>query len=624
MKRFKKNIVILLALLAALLLSACGGKSGETNTADTNNTPQSTQSGDNGSAAPVSVAAKGKASVTVYKVGSDKLAFLVTGDCCEGVAPRGEYEDGSDTLWLAVGDDWETQASLYTFYGHIGYRKGEEWVDYSSEYRTGIIAAKNLYFVEIDNPGLCAEVPFDGDYQLRCMPNGGENNENMTVASGKAADIVKTVSEEEFAAIRTGVYMQVEPQSKAQADWAGRYLTDQWSDTQGYLEVEVSELGMLHFHVITGDMEKDFFGEEHDYDKASYDYGDYVSAQVDISAQSESTSFHLSQESDGRTTISFNHSDYNSSKHINADFARIDALWRQAPEDYEDIDRYGQISAVEPGDAQYFSPATDDYCIRYQNRYSYTANGTEYPCTYQELFAFDENGFVVDRKLKCVFASEDAASAVLRQLTSDGMTGYAASGKALYYAFEITPGYSYYDNKLSEANYHNWYVGCHYAYDRYETDSEYFSYTYLSKPITEQEFSATVEDMLFWQSIPSGEHYCIDAQSASLRTYVEDAGVGVSVYDDYNGMASDSGMQRFHGRSGESITYNNTWDSATDSYRWQVIVKEYVFTETEAEVTEYRYNVENPVGSGVTLDNYKSKTADQTLTHRFDLTRVKN
>ncbi|MBE7008670.1 MAG: hypothetical protein E7422_05995 [Ruminococcaceae bacterium] len=90
-------------------------------------------------------------------------------------------------------------------------------------------------------------------------------------------------------------------------------------------------------------------------------------------------------------------------------------------------------------------------------------------------------------------------------------------------------------------------------------------------------------------------------------------------YGDYVSAQVDISAQ-----SESTSFHNNTWDSATDSYRWQVIVKEYVFTETEAEVTEYRYNVENPVGSGVTLDNYKSKTADQTLTHRFDLTRVKN
>ncbi|MBQ9458577.1 MAG: hypothetical protein IJU66_01425 [Oscillospiraceae bacterium] len=621
MKSIKRGMYILFALFFVTALAACGGKGGGA-PAQNNESGASQSEQSESAAAPVKISA-GKADVTVYKVGSDRLAFFVTGGCCEGVAPRGEYDEGSDMLWLAVGDDWETQVSMQTFYGNIGYRKGEEWVNYSSEYRTDIVVSKNVYLVEITNPGICGEVPFDGAYELRCTPYGGDNTEEMTVASGKAADILKTVTEEEFTAIRAGIYMQVEPKQKAQGDWAGKYLTDQWSDTQGYMEAEVSELGLLHFHVITAGMEKDFFGEEHDYDKASYDYGDYVSAQCDIGGQYVSASFHLSQDADGRTTVSFRYDDYSSGgAYFSGDFERIDALWRQAPDGYEDVDRYGLISASEPGDAQYFVPATDDYYIRCQNRYSYTADGVEYPCTYLELYSFDANGFVVDYKLKNVFENEAAASAVLRQMIAYGSEGCAVSGRAMYYTREYA--FSRYDTKLSHAGYHHWLVGCHYAYDRYASDSEYFSYGYLSKPFTERDFDVSIDDIIFLRGVPSGEHYCVDTQNASLYTGLGEQELSLYVYDDYDGMVSGMGTVRFHGRSAEDVNYYSAWDSATDSYHWQVVVKEYTFGDEEAEVTEYRYNVEESALSSVTLDNYKSKTADATLTHRFDLTRVKN
>ncbi len=632
MKLIKKSAALLLALAILLALAGCGGSASSGGQAEqdggvpSGQEAQNSEDSGNALSAEAVKAFSGSGEAAIYKVGSDKLAFLVKGDCCKDVAPRDEYTDGTASLWLACGDDWETQCSFYSFNANVGYNKNGEWTGFSSEYKSGIIASEDMYFVEINNPGICNEVKLSGSYELRYIPNNGENSEKNKVASGKISDILREVSDDDFPELRNSIYMSATPLSAAKADWAGKYLADYWSDTQGYVKIEVSEKGLLHFHTIFGGEEKDFYGEERDYDKASYDYGDYESAQCEISGNSTSTSFRLSKEAGGEASVSFNHSDYGEGKnvHISADLTRIDSLWRQKPDGYDDTDRYGKISDTQPGDAQYFAPITDDYIIRYSNTYSMSADEVSYPCSYSTLYSFDANGFSIDSKIRYLFESEDAASKVFATLKSDEYSTYDLSGKAIYYHSNYQN--YYYDNKIDVASYNYWYVGCNYIYDRYVNDSEYYSYSYLSVPFTEEDFGVTIDDVIFWRGIKSGDHYSFDTQGAFLYTYVGDDGISLNIYEDSygeNAMSSYLGYLRFHGRSAEAINYNTYWDDSTNDYLPSVVVKELSFTEEEASVTEYTYRVESYADCEVTLDNYKTNTPDKTLTHRFDMTRVR-
>ena len=70
---------------------------------------------------------------------------------------------------------------------------------------------------------------------------------------------------------------------------------------------------------------------------------------------------------------------------------------------------------------------------------------------------------------------------------------------------------------------------------------------------------------------------------------------------------------RYHGDSAEGV---RVWYSEYDD-EGDVFIHEFTFTDTEITVTEKVYKFKGLANLVVTIDNYKSYTADEEYTHTF-------
>ncbi len=620
MRKIKRKISLLLVLMLCFtaFVTGCGNSpkildppdqdqevTDQDQSGDQNNSGSET--GDSGK---TDAKVEGKNKISIYKVGDDKLVFIVEGDACEGVAPIDEYTDGKDSFfcWLDANGD-SSQANLGTFWANVGHMKGDEWVSYSNDYNTGIISKKNVYYAEVSQPGLCNEISFADTYEFWLRSQSG--SDDKLIGEGKTSDLVKSISEEELTEIRNNLYEIVEPSKAAEADWAGIYMTDSWSDVQGMVEVSVTEKGLLHFHTTFGDTEEDYFLEEFMYDKASYDYGDYIEAQCQ--SQNPYLSFHYSQSEGQSPYLSFHRDD----PYLDVSMEKF-ALWHEAPADYDDSDRFGLISQKDPEDGTYFKPATDDYILRYQDPYGCWDGSDTRPAVCINLYSFDVNGMQCDVKYKYIFENETDAKACYDYVTKNNSYSCNLAGNVMYASYDD----NWFEEKMRLLPY-DWYIDCHYIYNYISDESK--DYYYVSKPISKQEYSVSLEDVLFWRNVPEGNHYSFESKDVTMSMNVDKDSVDLYVYDyrDYdNAMNSDTGYIRFHGRSAESITYRESYDNATGGYRYFTYVKEFTFDESVCTVNEFRYPLDDPKDPKVTLDNYKTQTPSREMTYTFDMTRV--
>ena len=123
--------------------------------------------------------------------------------------------------------------------------------------------------------------------------------------------------------------------------------------------------------------------------------------------------------------------------------------------------------------------------------------------------------------------------------------------------------------------------------------------------------------MIFWNSLQRNYY---PNKANSENTFSADIGKDYLYISnngtlDGNTSAKPLGEIRIKGRTITGASASREYDYDTQSYSIWLN-----FTDTEANLTQYCFKVDNPFDSSVTVDNYKSKKADKTLTATYDLT----
>lgn len=438
--------------------------------------------------------------------------------------------------------------------------------------------------------------------------NGSSNNDNP-VSVGQTTDVPDN---DDSGSSGSG-------KKKYEATWDGVYLADAYY-FKGYLNVEPADNGDVKFSLILGDYTKDYTGKEENYDFSSYDYGDYMYAEV---KPNDNTFFRYNADPD-HEYIEFSGqapTADGSTEDMWISFFKFDGSPHKAPKDYDDSDRFGMIARTDADDSSYYFADTDDYIIEYSKSSSMWDGDDSTPCEEYNLYSFSEAGVEVgNRKTKFVF--EDAADA--KRSYDYQVQSYGSSD---YYKFYLSDNiiYRFYsdggNSKITTA--YNWYADCNYAFA--STDMDYLHYYYMSKPISSSVYNLSLEDLLYYRMV-SGEHRSLDTKDATLNVSISESDTYIYVYDSSDDAMKGNGyyLAKIDGRTLVSITADHYYHYNGKGYDYAIIVQEYSFDDTEATVTEYQFEVDDFATADITLDNYKSREADKTLSHRFDMTKVIN
>ena len=612
--------LVLCMMLVLSLLSACGKKNeagggasagaGEGNqgaSTFSEGSPESSQdeqvySDDNSYSVPE---ATGNGEVTIYKVGTDRIAVIIKSDLCENIKENANcnfYIDGGEA----------SSATLEASYASLGRNKDGNWESVQADqYYGGLLYGKNMYYVEFSGENIDELIPDSGNYDFRFYSSTSGNTE--VLGSGDYSSIVKKLDEasaNEAIAAELSAFAAAEP---AKVPWTGSYVTDDYSDNKGFINMTVLPGGLVHVQGKLNGKVVDFFSAESEYSEQNYDYGSYISGVLKTRSQDIEMSVSYTQEPE-YTNITFNSNDYKTGDYGYANLYKFTGVYNAKPDGYVDEDRYGIIASKDPGDDQYFKPATDNYIIKFYEKSSKYYNGGDFPCMNYILTSYDENDMPVQNISKCVFENASDAQTIVDDI--NGRTYKYSEGHISgnivyedYTEFSMSP-------KEYDLGY-DWYVDCHYCYPNY-TYNDARDYMYVSKPITQAEKTVSLEDMVFWMSVPSGTHHSFESADAELYASVGRSSASFSIYDyREESMLNSIGNLKFHGRTAEAITYTDSYDEG--DYQHYVAVKEFKFDEEKAYVTEYRYKVKDFKNVDITLDNYKSKTPDKTLELTFDM-----
>lgn len=612
MKRKEKVTAILLAGLM-LVLSGCGNTA-----AGTGDATESAGTGGAETAENTQNSIASEDSFSIYQVGNDKLVFVMQGPSCEKTIAADEYQQADYAFDVSLGDT--ASVRMHSYGTNISTGLGTENQDYfpkSDQDRP--FQSKTLYIGEVEESGIVNAVTLSGEYLARCVPNNGEwdPEANYDIAAGNLVSVIHQVSEEEYADVVRGLRIASAPTKPAQADWGGIYLTEDGYEEdapQGYVSIEVSDNGWLCIDLVLDDEETEYFIEETSYDNAEYDYGAYVNAQADFGEEYDTHGNFSFTEEMGEKRLSYYCMTYDGRPDVNLYFTAFGEGFHVAPADFADEDPYGYISQKHPEDGTYFSPTTEDYVItcRSAGRAWTDEAGNDKSITYyvEELTSFDALGSGLGVQSKYVFQSEEDAA----QYAELEYRDFVAANEVLYESESSGR------NKMSMFmdNYSTGgYLDKHYRVFAQSSSDEFAPYVYYNKPVTEEEYSFSLDDLLMWKKIPNGSHYCTDTQDASLYTTLDSRSGQVNLSaSSYNDLASGSmSTIHFHGTSAE--------EAGTDFYKNIVYVNEYTFSETTCELTQYQFEVADLENHGITWENYQSKTPSAVIHHTFDLTRVR-
>lgn len=438
-----------------------------------------------------------------------------------------------------------------------------------------------------DNPG---ELP---PLDLPAAPEGGGDDAPVTVTTTPGAKNFK-------------------------AEWEGMWLSDEYDNFNGYITVEPSASGDLSLTFVSGDKTVVVTGKEINYDSATYDYGSFETAQLE---NDKNWTITYSKEPDS-TYISFDGSNPFSTdgEYLWTTFYKFTGGFHTAPDNFNDTDSYGKLSRKDSSDSDYFFADTDDFILEYRKSDSMWNGNESIDCESYLLTSYDENSNCIGwRKTKYVFEDEtDAVACFNYQNANYGgdYYKYYRDGNLVYQWYKGS-GYC----KMNQV--YGWYVDCHYCV--MSSNEDYLYYAYFSKPISSADYRLSLEDVLYYRSV-RGSHYCLDTKDASLEVYIGKDSTSLYAYCDGDDYYRGSGYNvvKVDGMTIYSISNDlyYKWISG-DNYQQAVIFQVYEFGAEEATVTEYQFLVDDVENSGITLDNFMSKTPDKVISHRFDMTRIK-
>ena len=401
------------------------------------------------------------------------------------------------------------------------------------------------------------------------------------------------------------------------ADWDGIWLPDDYSSFKGTLSIEASSTGDLQLTFTSGDKTATITGKETDYDEASYSYGTYVTASLE---NESNTSIRYSKEPD-ECYITYDGKDpMGGEEYVWIVFYAYGEGYHTAPEGYEDADQYGKFSRKDPMDSDYFYAETDDFIVEYRKSDS-MYNGTQ-SCTCESytLSSYDVNGCIEGwKKTKYIFEDENNAIECYNYQSSNyggDYYKYYRDGSIVYMWYKAS-GYT----KLNMVS--KWYLNTHYNVT--SSDEDYLIYSYFSKPITLAEYFMSLDDILYYNSV-LGSHYCLDSKDAYLDVYISKEELSLYPYCDGNDYYRGNGYSvvKIDGMKVYTV-YNDEYYNwlSSNNYEKAVVIQVYEFGTEKATVTEYQFVVNDITNSGITLDNFMSKTPDKVISHDFDMTRLR-
>ncbi len=621
MEKVRRKAGIFGILLGLTLLICACGKTETVSAPENAEGAQVSEASNTASSEENKETAKGPSPITVYLVGEDTVAVLVRNEHCKELKPSDEYTE-SEYRMSVRSEDWSLQIGLSSFYANLNIRMGEDdWFNTSCPYETNV-AEDNLYFAAFAGEGLCSKVKSEGELVLTGYLSSGDGSEEE-LERVSASEAIRSVTMEEFAANLGDVY---HPEG-AKGAWEGTYLTDQYSDISGIMTVKELDNGILYLETAIGDQDMTFLAVEEEMEGSTDEYF-YTKAKIINGVDDTKEHYDIQywrnfySETDYSEGISLSMDDYQNGNYSHAEFTKFKE-WRKAPAEYKDEDTIGKIGTASTGDSQYFKPATDDYIIVSDYIGQWGTDST--PGEHYNLMSFDDRGIMVQQTEKFIFASDAEASAYLGERTkyeNDGLS-FNAVGNVLYVDYDPVICYLFTSTKsscLEEGGILSyWYLDCHYVYGWQDENGEYTGQAYFSKPITANEYSMTLEDVLYWQGIKNGDHPCLESKDCTLYTEVDENYLRFSFYGSENEYRPIGNMH-FLGRSLTGAYVEKAYDSDTGDYFFQLTVTEMTFGEKNAEITQYSYKLDDPYSDAITLDNYKTKTPDKQVSGSFDLT----
>ncbi len=563
--------------------------------------------------------------ITIYRAGDDTIAFELHSDSI--------YQGDDSYLFLEMDDDTgepiaaaslnyyssSMQKTVKSMSGDHVTISFEDIEGMSGEEATRSFFGDHSLLIILSKEGAWNEIPeLKGTYELR--------RDGMTLAKGNISDILKTVSADDMEAKIVDLQMNREVQNPAKADWTGEYISN-YGSVPAYLKAEVSDKGMIHLHMVIKDKEYDWYCEETYYEEMSYDDLTYVNASCSAyegTMNVASLSF-SSNSGDPRTSyIDF----YSYTEDYGSIYlTKFAGAWHTKPEDYKDEDVSGFLNDSVFDDD--FKPVTDDYMLMVRGGTSASGiyAGTEQvPCeNIYSLYSYDANEYAIQYVEKYIMMSEgeasDAYNKIIAELSDYNKTiyTYVLKGRNIYLTHNLKYNYNFTKMGALDAVYgDDWYVGCHYL-DIEDNNEGYYTYIYLNKPFTEEEYTMPLEWMLYWKGM-GYELPGIDDSRLYLRPDVNSMRASFEVnrneyFEEEDMPGYQDAYLRYHGDTAEGIRlFFSEYENIGTVY-----VHEYAFTETEIKVTEYQYEFTDPEAMDVTLDNYKSKTADKVFEHTFSV-----
>lgn len=633
MNKTKSLLTFVLCVFLAFFAVACGKAQPEGNVESGNGGNESVENSSNSSDQEagfgLTPAGSKDVSLQIYLVGTDKIGVIVKADECVNVAPKSGSESGTHNIYVDMNGGYIQFGNMY---GNIGFDDGTgNYTSYNLDSYSGgmIIAGTNMVYAEVNADGICNSAKFDGDFHMRCVDQTGGSTSDDTILEGNLSNVVKKVSEDEYAKLLAEELNNLQCVSPAQADWSGFYFSDNYSDAVGYLEGRVLDGGLVYLTGEVDDNRVELYGIEENYDKAEYDYDSYTNACVYNTFVGDDRIADVSLYKDDRSgNIGYSERSVNGgSQYKSVSLYQIVTDKHNAPKDYEDKDIFGLIDKKDVGDAQYFKAESDDYVITVSSpnsMYYGSGSGESVPCISYEMAGFDINGMMCESIHKYVFENEADAKKVYDYLNERSYSEANISGNVVYEKYDDTSNYP----KISYVGY-DWYGDCHYIYDPSNINGEYQNCKYLSKPLDASLYEVPMDTLLFFKKFPQGTHRSFETPDASLYVYLDSDNREMYVSDyrqDKDRMLGGGygNTLRMDGLTATSIAYVNGYNVDISDYEYYVVVTEFEYGEDGvANVTEHRFKTsEHYKDVEVTLDNYKSKNPDKTVTLTFDMNHV--
>ncbi|MBR6358797.1 MAG: hypothetical protein IKS11_04020 [Lachnospiraceae bacterium] len=581
-----------------------------------------------------------KAEIMLYKLDDNTLVVDVKGVMCADVKAKPGSDRGESEFYLSM-NNGETRMEMISgeFHGWSGEGDNTVYFSANPEYHNGIVVAcEDRYYCVMKEDNLWNRVNFAGDYVLKFGRTYAAEYEGFEVAKGKVSDIIGTIDEETNNALFAEAMKSMKADDPADPAWSGGYMMGYSYDGKtGYVDVEVLDGGLLLFHIVTNDADKLYYAKQTEFDKAEYSYGSFIKSTAEailLGSYNKHADFTLRTDPDKPTELQVNISEYaddNERYYLDQTFSGF-VPWHQQPSDYSDADIYDLIPVAGLSSDPVFTPATDNYVLAVREKYSvYIDNDRSVTSKYASLMSFDENDFMRQRVEQYIFDNNSDAEAFYQKVLNYGYKNnpYKKIGNSVYYTYEAD--YSIYNatkanSVMNYVGYDNLSYDCHYMYKESQYDGR--CTVYLNKPLNSDDFKVGLKDAVLWKRLYGHPYHSKDYKGAELRVYIDTYGESISIEgqtgsqeEPYRNFQSMSNV-RLDGNRVKAATFSYAWDYKTDKYTYCMVYRDVVFSETEAIVTDYWFNIGDNLDHGITFDNFKEKQASFTISQTFDLTRT--